>query len=398
MDDCASVACACFVGETMSQDLQSLPRSRFGVPFAIAAVVALILLAGVALAVRARRGVSQIALADEPRGVSTVRAKTAPYRPTRRFVGTVEPWLSAHVGPQMTSAYVGTVLVRPGDHVTRGEVLATLDCKQANLNSTALAARARSLEEKQKAVASEAARTEQLSKGGFVAENDLDRQRAQIASNGAQIDALRADLAGKSLAVDDCVLRAPFEGEVGARHLDPGGFARPGSGVVDVVDRHLVRLVSDAPETDVLAVAPKTPVRIVLFGSGKRVDAVVSRRSPAADLATRTIRFEVDFDPTGLDLAVGTTAEISVDVGEPIDALEIPLSSAKVRGKKATIFVVEGGVAHSVVLDVKGERAGSLFVGGKVVSGSEVVTEGRSALRDGDRVLAKPELKAEEKR
>lgn len=382
----------------MSQDLQSLPRSRFGVPFAIAAVVALILLAGVALAVRARRGVSQIALADEPRGVSTVRAKTAPYRPTRRFVGTVEPWLSAHVGPQMTSAYVGTVLVRPGDHVTRGEVLATLDCKQANLNSTALAARARSLEEKQKAVASEAARTEQLSKGGFVAENDLDRQRAQIASNGAQIDALRADLAGKSLAVDDCVLRAPFEGEVGARHLDPGGFARPGSGVVDVVDRHLVRLVSDAPETDVLAVAPKTPVRIVLFGSGKRVDAVVSRRSPAADLATRTIRFEVDFDPTGLDLAVGTTAEISVDVGEPIDALEIPLSSAKVRGKKATIFVVEGGVAHSVVLDVKGERAGSLFVGGKVVSGSEVVTEGRSALRDGDRVLAKPELKAEEKR
>ena len=382
----------------MSQDLQSLPRSRFGVPFAIAAVVALILLAGVALAVRARRGVSQIALADEPRGVSTVRAKTAPYRPTRRFVGTVEPWLSARVGPQMTSAYVGTVLVRPGDHVTRGEVLATLDCKQANLNSTALAARARSLEEKQKAVASEAARTEQLSKGGFVAENDLDRQRAQIASNGAQIDALRADLAGKSLAVDDCVLRAPFEGEVGARHLDPGGFARPGSGVVDVVDRHLVRLVSDAPETDVLAVAPKTPVRIVLFGSGKRVDAVVSRRSPAADLATRTIRFEVDFDPTGLDLAVGTTAEISVDVGEPIDALEIPLSSAKVRGKKATIFVVEGGVAHSVVLDVKGERAGSLFVGGKVVSGSEVVTEGRSALRDGDRVLAKPELKVEEKR
>jgi len=374
-------------------------RSKLVVPITIAAVVVGLLVLGGGLAVRARRNVSQVALADEPRGVTTVRTRTVPYRPTRRFVGTVEPWLAAKIGPQMVSAYVGTVLVRPGDAVKRGDVLATLDCKEANLQSAALAAQARSLEERQKVAASEAARVEQLSKGGFVAENDIDRQRGQLASNGAQIDALKAQLAGKSLAVNDCVLRAPFEGEVGARFLDPGAFVRPGSPVVDVVDRHLVRLVSDAPEGDALAVAPKTPVRISLFGSGKKLEGLVARRSPAADATTRTVRFEIDLDPAGLDVAVGTTAEITVDVGAPEETIELPLAGAKVRGTKATVFVVEDGVAHARVVDVRGERGGSIFVKGALQSGAEVVTEGRATLRDGDRVVAKPEAaKHEEKR
>lgn len=374
------------------------PRSRLVVPGVIGAIVVAIVLIGVLFSIRARSAVSDVALADEPRGVTTVRAKATPYRPTRRFVGTIEPWLSAKVGPQLVSAYVATVLVRPGDRVKRGEVLATLDCKEASLQSVVIAAQARSLEEKQKAAAGEGARVEQLSKEGFVAANDLDRQRAQLAAQSAQLDAMRAQLAGKSLIVGDCVLRAPFEGEIGARYLDPGAFVRPGGAVVDVIDRHLVRLVSDAPESDVLAIAPKTPTRITLFGSGKRVEGAIARRSPAADVGTRTVRFEIDLDPTGLDLAVGTTAEIAVDVGVPEDAIEIPLVSAKVRGKKATVFVVESGSARAVVLDVKGERGGSLFVVG-IANGVEVVTEGRGVLRDGEKVVAKSEaVRPEEKR
>lgn len=374
------------------KDSLASPRSKLAVPIGIGAVVAVVLLGGAVLAIRASKNVSEVALADEPRGVTTKRAKATPFRPTRRFVGTVEPWLAAKLGPQLVSAYVGTVLVRPGDVVKRGEVLATLDCKDASLRAAALAAQARSLEEKQKAAASEAARVEKLSKDGFVSENDLERQRAQVASSSAQIDGLRAQLAGTSLAVDDCVLRAPFAGEVGARYLDPGGFVRPGGAVVDVVDRHLVRIVSDAPESDVLAIAPKTPVRITLFGSRKKLEGSVARRSPAADPSTRTVRFEIDLDPTGLELAVGTTAELAVDVGEPRATIEIPLAAAKVRGKKATVFLVEGGTAKAVVLDVVGEREGSLFVSGAIASGAEVVTEGRATLRDGEKVVAKAAL------
>src|SRR5690349_12818826 len=67
---------------------------------------------------------NKIALAQSAKRVTAVAAVTEPYQPTRRYVGTIEPWVQAKVGPQLVSAYVSTVLVRPGASVKRGEVIA----------------------------------------------------------------------------------------------------------------------------------------------------------------------------------------------------------------------------------------------------------------------------------
>jgi len=37
--------------------------------------------------------------------------------------------------------------------------------------------------------------------------------------------------------VSDCVLRAPFDGEIATRLVDPGAFVRPGTSIVSVIDR-----------------------------------------------------------------------------------------------------------------------------------------------------------------
>ncbi|CAN5555550.1 efflux RND transporter periplasmic adaptor subunit [soil metagenome] len=365
-------------------------RPRFTAPAAILGVVVLLFAIGGIFLARARAGTNHVALASEKKGVTAVPASATTYRPRRRFVGTVEPWLSARVGPQMVSAYLGTVLVRPGDVVHRGDVLATLDCQEAAVASAAVAAQARSLEERQKAVASQAARLQTLADGGFVAQNDLDQQNAQQASNAAQLDALRAQLAGKGLAVSDCILRAPFDGEIGARTLDPGAFVRPGATVVTVVDRRMLRVTGEAPEVDVDAIAPKTPVDIHLLAQNKNVVGVISRRAPSADPGTRTVHFEVDLSGEGLTTPVGTTAAVTVDVGTPVAAIEIPLIAAKVRGDKANVYVIENDVAHARSVLVLGERDGSLFVEAKSIApGALVVTEGRGMLTDGDAVIAK---------
>ena len=64
-----------------------------------------------------------------------IAAVAKDFRPSRTYVGTMEAWLSASIGPQLVSAYVDTVLVRPGAVVKRGEVLATLDCRDASAAS-----------------------------------------------------------------------------------------------------------------------------------------------------------------------------------------------------------------------------------------------------------------------
>jgi RND family efflux transporter MFP subunit len=359
------------------------------VVIAIGLVVLSVLGLGALLLRRASARTNHVALAEQPKGVTAIVAKRTTYRPTRRFVGTVEPWLSARVGPQMVSAYVGSVLVRPGDHVHHGDVLATLDCQAANAQSQAVAASAKALEERQKAALSEAARLEQLSKGGFVSANELEQRQAQAASNEAQIAAMRAQLAGRSLEVNDCVLRSPFDGEIGARMVDPGAFVRPGSTVVTVLDRRMLRVSADVPEVDVAAVAAKTPARIRFFATQNTLDAPISRRSPSADPSTRSVHVEVDLDPKDVEVPVGTTAELLVDVGEPKEAIELPLAAAKVRGDSASIFVIDKDVAYAKTLVLLGERGGSIFLEPGVAPGALVVTEGRGVLHDGEAVLAK---------
>ncbi|HXJ18893.1 MAG TPA: biotin/lipoyl-binding protein [Polyangia bacterium] len=74
--------------------------------------------------------------------MTVVRAEATTYRPTRTYVGTLQPWVQASVGPQLVSAYVDTVLVRPGAIVKKGEVIATLDCREASAATKAIADRA----------------------------------------------------------------------------------------------------------------------------------------------------------------------------------------------------------------------------------------------------------------
>jgi RND family efflux transporter MFP subunit len=356
------------------------------VPLAIAAGVLILLATGGFMVVRAGGAVNDVALAQSPRAVSVTAAKAARFRSSRRYVGTVEPWMRALIGPQMISAYLDTVLVRPGDVVKRGQVLATLDCRNASAQNRAVEMQARALQAEQAAIAHEASRIAELEQGGFASPNEIERKRAASASKDAELQSSRARITRAGLEVSDCVLRAPFAGEISERLRDPGAFLRPGDSLAVLIDRSVVRVTADVPEGDFAVVATGTPVRVHALATARDVEGQISRRSPAADDLTRTIHVEVDVPDPGRTLPVGTTAELAIDVGQAREASEIPLSAAAVRGDSATVFVVEAGVAHRQVVPVRGERDGQLFLA--LTPGARVVTEGRALLHDGDHVEA----------
>jgi RND family efflux transporter MFP subunit len=355
----------------------------------IGGTVVAILGLGSAMLLRAEAKVNKVALSSSAKPVTVIEAQASSYRANRRYVATIAPWVEAKIGPQIVSGFVDTVLVRPGAQVKKGDVLATLDCRNANATSQAVAMQARALDARSQALSHEVARVQGLLDGGFVSANELEQRSAQSASEEAQLLATKAKLLGTSLEVNDCILRAPFDGEIATRSIDPGAFVRPGSAIVSVVDRKIVRLMADVPEGDFDVVPPETLARIHLLATDKDVTGKISRRSPAADAATRTVHFEVDLVDPARGIPVGTTAEIDVDVGQPVDATEIPLSAAKVRGSRATLFVVEGGIAKSAVFETFGESGGSLYVKKELAPGTHVVTEGRSLLANNDRVAEK---------
>jgi RND family efflux transporter MFP subunit len=363
----------------------------------IGIVTAALVVCTLVLSVRAERRVNRTALSASSRAVTVVRARHSTFRPSRTYVGTVEPWLEASVGPQYVSAYVTTVLVRPGAVVRRGQVLATLDCANPSAKSRAIAMRAQAMDAEMQAATREAERVTSMLDGGFVAPNEAEKKNAAGVASQAQLRETEATLASAALDVHDCILRAPFAGEVGTRSFDPGAFVHPGASIVSIVDRGTVRVTVDAPEKDFDSLAPPTPVDVHFLAVQSDLAAPISRRAPRAEARARTIHVEIDIPDPTRQYPVGTTALVRVNVGKPIAATEIPIYAATLDGDKARLFVVEGGVAHARTVPVVGEVGASLFLEPTAIpDGTLVVTEGRALLSDGDPVHHHQEPKAPE--
>ena len=359
------------------------------IPYGIGAGALAVLVLGGLMVWHAEAKVNNVALAAAAKPVTVVEAKAATFRASRAYVGTLQPWVEANVGPQFVAAYVDTVLVRPGAAVTRSQVLATLDCRNASATNRAVAMAARALDAKQKSLEEEARARVSLVDAGFEAKVLADKNIAEAEAKQSELLEEQAKMMNTALEVSDCILRAPFDGEIATRTQDPGAFVRPGSPIMSVVDRSIVRVTGDAPEVDFDVVAPGTPAQIHAIATGKDLVATISRRAPAADPGTRTVHFEIDVPDPKRELPVGTTGEIRIEVGEPAAAVELPLYAASIRGEKAYLFLVDGDVAHSRTIAVKGEVGGSVFLEPELKAGARVVAEGRALLSDGDRVTAK---------
>ena len=374
-----------------AQTAQAVPsppgkRRQRAIPIVIAVGVAVVLLLGFLMVARAGARVNKIALASLPVGVTAVQARETSFNSTRHYVGTLRPWVEAKIGPQLISAYVGSVLVRPGDPVKRGQVIGTLDCRNASAASQGISMQAKAIQAQQVALAHEAARIAELQTGGFASANEIERKQADSASKQAELMSTKARLERATLEVSDCVLRSPFDGEVSDRTMDPGAYVHPGQSIAVVIDRSTVRVEADVPEEDFDVVKPGVKVDVLALSIGRHVLGSIARRSPAADPSTRTVHFEVDLPDSNRTLPVGTTAELAVDAGAALPAMEIPLAAAAVKGGKATIFLADNGQSRKVVVDVLGEKAGRLFVATSLPAKSLVITEGRTLLKEGERI------------
>jgi len=190
--------------------------------------------------------VDHVALVSAPKPVTVVAAQGTTFRESRMYIGTLRHGSRRRSAP---SSFPRTS--------TRCSCGREPSCIEESARDARLPQRERvepggdgrgpAIDARQRALGDESRASRRCSTEASCRPTSR-AEEAQSAAELAQLASQRAKMVGTNLEVSDCILRAPFDGEIATRSIDPGAFVRPGTSLVAVVDRTTVRMTFDVPE------------------------------------------------------------------------------------------------------------------------------------------------------
>jgi RND family efflux transporter MFP subunit len=275
------------------------------------------------------------------------------------------------------AAEVQSLDVREGDRVKAGQVLGRLDGTEFTLRlrqaqEQAVQAQAQ-LEIAERALDNNRALVSQ----GFISQNALDTSVSNAAAARAALQAANAaaGLARKSL--DDTVLRAPIQGLVSQRVVQPGERVSVDARLLEIVDLSKLEIEASVPPQDVGAVQIGALASLRVDGIGQPVTARVVRINPSAQAGTRAVPVYLSVDPQP-ELRQGLFARGSIEL-ERRSALSLPASAVRIDQARPYAIVLEEG--RAVRRDVE------LGLRGRASAASEPMVEVTAGLTEGSTVL-----------
>ena len=284
------------------------------------------------------------------------------------------------------SAEVRRVLVREGERVAAGQVVAEFDT--ATLRAQA-AERAATLESARAQLAqSERTRESnaQLVKQNFVSQNAFDSADAGYRAQRATADAAAAQLAQTQVLLSDAVVRAPIAGFVARRHVQPGEKVAFDAPLFAIVDLARLEVQTQVPVSDVAQVTPGAHAEVDVEGMPGRVFVGrVERINPSTEPGTRSIHVFVALDNAEAVLKSGMFARVRMRVGTADAVPALPLAAVQVDAGQAFVWAIADGKLARRPIEVgrRDERAQLVEVKSGIGPGVAVLASKFDNLRDG---------------
>ena len=216
------------------------------------------------------------------------------------FDGAVEAVRQTAVAAQVPGAVV-ELLVKAGDHVKMGQMLARLDSRAADQSVTAGHAQVRATRAALDVAAKDFARQKRLFEKRFISQAALDQAEAVYKSAEAQVAAQIAQTGATRTQSDFYVLRAPYAGVIADVSVVLGDMAMPGRPILTLYDPASMRVTVSIPQTIDASQRAQQSARVEFPGAAGSPKWITPTRVtvlPTADPNTHTFQLRLDL-PTG---------------------------------------------------------------------------------------------------
>ncbi len=250
--------------------------------------------------------------------------------------GVVEAVRQATVAAQATGR-VASLLVKVGDRVKAGQVLATIDDRDTQTGVARSQAQVAQAEAELANALANVQRTRDLRRQGFVSQAALDvaesqYQAAQAGRQGAGAGAQQARLAQSFTQVT-----APFDGYVLETLSQAGDLAMPGKPVATVYAPQPLRVVVQVPAS--MAQQARGAQRTELQVGGQWVAPAAQQGVSAADPVSQTLTWKLDVGASAAaQLLPGQPIRVRF-VGAQVQRMVVPQAAVLRRGELTAVYV-----------------------------------------------------------
>lgn len=321
-----------------------------------------------------------------PKDLATFTVEGGAVLPGRGWDGVVEAVRRADLAAQ-TAGRVASVQVDVNQRVKAGDVLLRITAVEQDAGSNAARAQLHAAE----AMAAEAEqnykRFAALAGAQYVSKAQIDQARAARDSAVAARNAAAANLAQANQQSAYTVVRAPYDGVISRRSVEPGETVAPGMPLLSLYAPEALRIEVAVPQTRAEAIRNHPAVEIVL-ADGRRVQPEQVIVFPSADPQNHSVNVRVSLPPLVPQVAPGTTAKVlfaadtqAVTAEEGRGMVTIPASSIAQRGELSAVYVVSDGRLLLRQLRLGGRSAGNAEVISGLQAGEVVATDPVAAVQ-----------------
>ena len=213
----------------------------------------------------------------------------------------------------------------------------------------------------------------------MVSANDVDQLRFDLANARSSLNMARLELAYGTVT-------APISGQVVFVAVKPGNFVQINSTVMKLMDNSRLEAILNVPERDIALLRKGQKVAMQVDAvPGERFEGAIDRIAPMVDPASGTFRVFCAFNGNGM-LQPGMFGRMSIEYDQRADVPTIPRVALLDDGSDPAVYVVRAGKATRVPVKLGYADGEFVEVREGLKLGEQVVTAGKTALREGSSV------------
>ncbi len=318
-----------------------------------------------------------------PEGVTSARAEAQEWDRIINAVGSLRADQGVIV-PSEGQGAVRQIRFESGQKVAAGDLLVELDADAERAQLASAQARA-------DLARLNAERARELFGRNAIAKSEIDAAEAAAKSAIADVAALEAVIAKKSV-------RAPFAGRTGIRQVNLGQFLDRGNPVVSLQSLDPIHVDFSLPQQRLADVRSGFAVRLTSDAVPGRVfTGQITAINPQVDASTRTFRVQATLTNADEALSPGMFVNVQIVAPEKRAVVAVPATSIYYQAYGDSIFVAvekknekTGQMekhAEQRFVRVGESRGDFVAIESGVKPGEEVVTSGAFKLSNGTKLL-----------